>query len=657
MRNDLIVEKEGKIRIHKKGFGFIIDEDKKEYFVPKPLRNSAINNDQVIFTVTEESQDENVKSVAKVIKVIAHENDFLIASLQKKYDKWVLLPHNPKIQEHLFYKKYWELKKNHNYLFKINEVVKNRIYVSLVKDLGHQDDKFVDLKSIYSLFEVNDTFNQDVVSESLKIKETISNQERQLRKDLTSVDIITIDGADAKDLDDAIRVKKLPNNNFLLGVYIADVAHYVREGFAIDREAYERGTSIYLPGMVIPMLPEKLSNNLCSLLPHQEKLVMACEMEIDHQGKVVDTKVFEAIIKTKFRTTYDEINAYLKKDASMLSKYQAISDLITNANELSLILQNNKISEGMLDFVIDEPKFILDEKGKVIDIKVKKQDKAEKLIESFMVIANEQVSQLVKQTNWPSIYRVHGEPDLEKLSDFYNILRKFNKHFEAKTSDVTPFDLQKILKTFKDENYFSSVIMLVLKAMDKARYSSKNIGHFGLVSKNYSHFTSPIRRYPDLILHRLLKNYIIRPKDGYGSQLNKTMEKMCEHLSEREIVAVSCERKCNGYKKCEWALKNEGKEFRGQIMTLTKFGMFIKIPNSVEGFLGYRDILDDHYSLEENTPFIIGLNKKRKFTLGDEVEVFIKSADLSTQKIGFGLVEFKQQTIENWKEFQKNLVK
>ena len=647
------MEKTGRIRIHHKGFGFIIDEEHQEYFVPKPLRNNSIHNDQVTFEVVEESTSGN--PVAKVIKVLAHDNDFLIASLQSQYNKLKLVAHNNKIKEELFFKKYWELKKNHNYLFKIKEVVKNRIYLSLVKDLGHVEEKFVDLKSIYSLFEVKDEFSDDVIEESVKIANEISQEERNKRVDLTNKTIITIDGEDAKDLDDAIRVEKLENNNFLLGVYIADVAHYVKEGLAIDHEAFLRGTSIYLPGMVIPMLPENLSNNLCSLLPNEEKLVMACEMEIDNEGKVIEAKVFEAIIKTTYRATYDEINLFLKDQIPL--KNENIKDLIKNANILSLILQKNKTKEGMMEFAIDEPKFILDEKGKVKDIKVKRQDLAERLIESFMVLANEEVSKLINKTKLISIYRIHGEPHLEKVEEFYKIIKKFNKHFEAKNHNITPLDLQKIIDIFKNEPYFESVIMLILKAMDKARYSSKNIGHFGLVSKNYSHFTSPIRRYPDLILHRLIKNYLINSNLEYGNKIKAKMEKMCEHLSEREVIAVSCERKCNGFKKTEWAKSYEGKEFLGKVMTLTKFGMFIKIPNSVEGFLSYRDIFDDQYNLEEYSPFVKGQNTKRKFTLGDEVKIFIKSSDLQSHKINFGLVEFKKQTMESWQEFQKNLIK
>ena len=645
---------EGKITIHKKGFGFIKTEDKQDFFVPKKFRNSSIDLDIVEFQIAEVSQDPKGKSVARVTKVIQRTRTHLVALCDVVKGRKEIIPDDNRINEWIKVDNFRKLKEGWKILFEIIEVDKGTIHCKLVNYIGKQEAIGMDVKSLVASFGVVEGFPIEASQAAVKIPNEVLPEEKAGRVDLTNETIITIDGAKAKDLDDAIRVEKLDNGNYLLGVYIADVSHYVKEGKEIDLAAYERATSIYLADRVIPMLPENLSNGICSLNPQVERLTMACEMEIDAKGHVVDSKIFKAVIKTNQRMTYSDVNKIYQEDKELINKYKDIHNLLINAQELSGAIEQKKIKAGMLDFDIDESEIVVDKNGKAIDVVLKPRGFSEKMIEQFMVCANETVATRLEELKLTSIYRVHGNPPLEKLSEFYNFARHFGKHFEAKQKDIQPKDIQGILNLYKEEPYFFSIAVQVLRSMDKAVYSEENIGHFGLASKSYAHFTSPIRRYPDLILHRLINDYLLSDSPQRASYWKKNIPSMAAHTSDRERRAIDIERATLAMKKAEWAKDNINREFEAQIVTLIDFGMFVKIPNGVEGLIHISDLYDDDYVYDDVLFAIIGNKDKRKFKPGEKLKVFIKNANKETGKVDFGLVEFKEATLERMKEWESN---
>ncbi len=644
---------EGKISTHKKGFGFIKTEDKQYFFVPKKYRNSSLHGDIVKFKIIEPAKTEKDNAIVKVVEILERVNNYIVVTCDTVNGKKVLIPDDKKITEWIKIKNFSSLKSGYKLLLKIDKVVKQDIFCSFEKYVGKKSDIGIDMLSIVASHGVNVQFPKKVIVSASKVPDKVLPKQKEGRVDLTKEKIITIDGASAKDLDDAIRVERLENGNFLLGVYIADVSYYVDKDSIIDKEAYERATSIYLADRVIPMLPENLSNGICSLNPQVERLTMACEMEINSSGKVVDSKLFESVIKTTERMTYSDVNKIYDGDLKLISKYQHIYQLLVDAKELSEAISIKKNKAGMLDFDIDESEIKFDDKGKAIDVVLKPRGFSEKMIEQFMVCANETVGSTIEATGLTSIYRVHGTPPLEKLEEFYKFARHFGKHFEAKQKDVKPKDIQKILNLYKNEPYFYSIAVQVLRSMAKAVYSEKNIGHFGLASKSYSHFTSPIRRYPDLILHRLIGDYILSEDAINTKYWKKNMAHMAEHTSDKERRAIDIERQTMAVKKAEWALGNIGREFEATIVSLIDFGMFVKIPNGVEGLIHMSDLIDDAYSYNETLYAIEGKTKKRKFNPGDLIKVFIKSANKDDGKVDFGLTEFKIETIKNMEAWNK----
>ena len=540
---------QGKITIHKKGFGFIKTEEKKSFFVPKKYRNNSIDSDIVEFKVIEGSDDPKGNSVAKVITVVKRNRRHLVALCDIFNGKKNLVCDDAGITESISVDNFNKLKTGYKILFEIIGVDRNRINCKFIKYIGKKDSLGMDVKSLVASFGVVEDFPIETLKQAADIPLSVELQQKKGRVDLRDKTIITIDGIKAKDLDDAIRVEKLDNGNFLLGVYIADVSFYVQEDGAVDKEAYKRATSIYLADRVIPMLPENLSNGICSLNPQVERLTMACEMEIDAKGVVINSKIFEAVIKSKERMTYSDVNKIYDGDNQLNYKYQHITNLLNNAKILSQVIEDKKRKEGMLDFDIDESEIVVDKDGKAIDVVLKPRGFSEKMIEHFMVCANETVAQKLEALNLASIYRIHGIPPLDKLNEFYAFARHFGKHFEAKQKDIKPKDIQEILNLYKNEPYFFSIALQVLRSMDKAAYSDDNIGHFGLASNSYAHFTSPIRRYPDLILHRLIRDYLLADSPQKAGYWKKNLSYMAAHCSDRERRAIDIERATLAMKK------------------------------------------------------------------------------------------------------------
>ena len=460
-------------------------------------------------------------------------------------------------------------------------------------------------------------------------------------KSLRDRRIITIDGDDAKDLDDAISITKLDNGNYRLGVYIADVSYFVKEGTKLNEDALKRATSVYLTDRVLPMLPFKLCNDLCSLNEHEDKLVMALEMEIDKSGEVVDYELSEGVINSTHRMTYNVVNQMLDGEC-VDSKYDDIKSDLKLMEELSLILRKNKGDRGSLDFDIPEAKIVVDENGHPIDVKRRERGEGEKIIEDFMIMANETVATIVYNMELPFIYRVHDEPDDIKLAKFNKLLNntafKFKNYKASKSSNVTPMMLQRLLNEINEVDLGLSTMLL--RMMAKAEYSTLNIGHFGLASKCYTHFTSPIRRYPDLIVHRLLKKYIINSEDFYSNKFNEEdelnkLDELAKICSEQERKATDCERDVEDYKMAEFMEDHIGEVFDGTISSVTNFGMFVRLPNLIEGLVAMRDMTDDYYIYDEDNMCLIGRSKHKKYKLGSKVKVKCVNASKESKQVDF----------------------
>ncbi|MDD3382727.1 MAG: ribonuclease R, partial [Bacilli bacterium] len=455
------------------------------------------------------------------------------------------------------------------------------------------------------------------------------------RKAPSDDEIFTIDGASAKDLDDAVGIKKLESDNTLLGVYIADVSYYVKENGFTDLEALNRGTSVYPVDRVIPMLPEKLSNDLCSLNPNTNKLVMACEMEIDNRGEVVRSEIFPSYIKTLHRLTYEEINRLLDGDKGVISKYKDIVEDLLQMEELAALLNEMRNWRGAIDFDLDEAKIILDKSGEVKDIVPDIRGISERIIEEFMLIANETVASTIKHMELPFIYRVHEQPNFEKLRSFALVVRDLGYSFKTKNNKVYPKELQKLLENIDEENV--GLKNLVLRMMAKARYSHENIGHFGLASEIYTHFTSPIRRYPDLLVHRLLRRYLVEHDVLELDNLGKKISDIAMQSSKKEREADELEYEVTDMLKAEYMEKYIGEKFSGVVSSITSFGMFVTIKRTIEGFVSFSSMTDDYYKYNPVNMTLEG-RRNKVYKIGDKVEVMVTRASKKEREIDFKII-------------------
>ncbi|AJG40060.1 ribonuclease R [Thermotoga sp. RQ7] len=517
----------------------------------------------------------------------------------------------------------------------------------VVKVLGDLDDPSIDLPSVIVKHDLPEPgeFPEEVLKEANAIPSRVRKKDLVGRKDMRDRVIVTIDGEDAKDFDDAISVEKLPNGNYLLGVHIADVSHYVKEGSALDQEAFRRGTSVYLIDTVIPMLPFRLSNGICSLVEGKDRLTMSVEMEIDREGRVVKYDVFPSVIRSKKRMIYERVNEFLENPSSV-KEYEPFSELIHNAVELAEILREARRKRGaIIDIESDEVKVVLDENGQVVDIVPRKRGIAERLIEEFMIRANETIAEIFDHAGLPFMYRVHEEPDPETIFQLKNYLEAMG--IRAKFShNIHPGMLQKLLEKVKDHPLRSSVERLLVRSMKRAMYSAVNIGHFGLASYAYTHFTSPIRRYPDLVVHRLLKLYL--EQNGYFTpeqidKFSKVLPKIAKHCSRRERVADEAEWDLIAMKKVEYISRHIGEVFDVVVTNITKFGLFVEIPEKSISGLVHISTLDDYYYYDESKNMLIGRRKGRIFRLGDVLKAKVVRADKIRGEIDFELVEKEEK--------------
>ena len=632
-------QKIGTFVANRRGFGFVIIEgEEKDYYISNDNVNGAINGDEVVIKVLDEGRHE-----AAVLRVNQRNlNNLLVGEFYKKNDKNFIKLDDDKLNIIV------EIPEDdadgvvlgHKVVVKVeNKISKSNYYQGkIIRILGHKDDPGVDILSIAARYQINDMFPDGVIEELKSIPDEVSKNELKGRRDLTNEVIFTIDGDDTKDIDDAISIKKLDNGNYLLGVHIADVSHYVKESTALGDEAYLRGTSSYLANTVIPMLPHQLSNGICSLNPNVIRLTISCVMEIDDKGKLVDSEIFESYIKSRKQMTYKNVNKILNENVIPDGYEEFVSDLRL-MEELSKIIRKHKIEKGYLDFDIPEPKIITDKEGKAIDIQKRIQDTGENLIEDFMIMANETVASTISYMELPFIYRVHGLPDEEKIRSFLSFVNILGYKVNANLKNITPKTIQNILSQLKDKKEYNILSSMLLRSMQKAVYDSINIGHFGLASKFYTHFTSPIRRFPDLTVHRLLRTYLFN--HNIDNQIidyyNSTLPEIAKHSSEREMAATQCERDVDDMKMAEYMESHIGEVYKGVISTVTNYGVYVELPNLVEGMIKIDQLEDDYYFYDEATFSLVGKRNKRRYILGQAIEIVVDSVIKDKGLINFRL--------------------
>ena len=637
----------GKLSVNKKGFGFVIIPKDEDIYIAKDNINSAIDEDIVLCEVI----NKGIKREGRIIKVIKRELNLVVGTIFFKKDKIFLdLDDKKNITIEIEKESAFNVVEGHKVQAKIiKEQTKNRYLARILTVIGHKDDPGVDILSIAYKYGIYPEFNAEVEEELKNIPDHVEDSELKGRRDLTDKVIFTIDGDDTKDIDDAISLEE-KDGNYVLGVHIADVSNYVKENTALGDEAYKRGTSSYLADTVIPMLPHQLSNGICSLNEGVIRLSMSCVMEIDNNGKVVNYEIFPSYIKSSKKMTYKHVNNLLMRNI-VDEGYEPFKDILLKMNELAHILRKEKISRGYIDFEIDEAKIVQDESGKAIDVIKRVREDGEKLIEDFMIAANECVAQTIYNMDLPFIYRIHENPKPEKVDEFLNLVKILGYKLKTNVKEITPKVMQSVINELKDKPEFPILSTLLLRSMRKAEYSKENLGHFGLASKAYTHFTSPIRRFPDLTVHRLLKKYLVEHDMSMTTinTLETSLIEIASQSSEREVAAVDAERDVDDMKMAEYMESHVGEEFEGIISGITSYGMFVELPNLIEGLVHISTLKGDYFNYIEEILSMVGKSTKKTYRLGDKVKVKCVAASKLSSSIDFELVEERKTKDEDTK--------
>jgi len=629
----------GRLTVNKKGFGFIVLDREDDLYVDDSNLNGAIHDDIVLAEVF----TKGVRKEAKIIKIIKRELKNLVGEVYyEDGDAFIKLDDDKRdISIHLTKDSAKNCVAGHKVMVKVvKELGKKRYLAEVVKIIGHKDDPGIDILSIAYKHGIYEEFGEAVEDELEFIPTEVFEKELKGRKDLTGETIFTIDGDDTKDIDDAISIKILENGNYELGVHIADVSNYVKENTALGDAAYERGTSSYLADTVIPMIPHKLSNGICSLNEGVVRLTMSCVMEIDHKGKVQNYDIFESYIKSRKKMTYKKVNDIIVRGLTP-EGYEPFVDDLLKMNELHKILRKEKNSRGYINFDLDEAKIIQDENGKAIDVVKRVREEGEMLIEDFMIAANETVATHIANMDLPFIYRIHDVPNADKINDFMTLVNLLGYKLTGNVREITPKSMQNILDQLADKPEFEILSSLLLRSMRKAEYSKDNIGHFGLASRAYTHFTSPIRRFPDLTVHRLLKKYLVEQDMSMTTiqALDNQLVEIARHSSEREVAAVDAERDVDDMKMAEYMEDHIGEEFDGIIDTITNFGFFVQLPNLIEGLVHVQTLKGDYFNYVPELLAMIGKSTKKMYRLGDKVRVKCVGASKENSMIDFELVK------------------
>lgn len=653
-RMDLV---RGRLQAHAKGFAFLIpdDRDHPDVYIHANDLLSAMNGDTVLVRVSTRSSGGG-KLEGEVVRIVNRAVTQIVGVFQHHETYGFVLPDDKRINRDIFVPQegFGGAVDGEKVVAHIVSYPEGRSAAEgrVIEILGHKDDPGVDILSIIRKHQLPEAFPEDVMAEALEAPDTIAEEEiaRQGRRDLRNKVIVTIDGEDAKDLDDAVHVELLPNGHVQLGVHIADVGYYVRENSRLDQEAYNRGCSVYLVDRVIPMLPHRLSNGICSLNPKVDRFTLSCEMEFDEQMKVVKHDVFTSVIRTKERMTYTNVRKILQEeDPEVTERYSDLVDTFKLMRDLALRLRGKRMKRGAVDFDFQESKVIVDEEGKAIDIVKRDRSIAEQIIEEFMLAANETVAEHFYWLKVPFIYRIHEDPDQEKLMNFMAFAANFGYSIKGKGNKVHPRALQTLLEDIQGTKEQTVISTMMLRSMKQAKYDAESTGHFGLAAEFYTHFTSPIRRYPDLIIHRVIREVIEAGGElpaGRMEYLASRMQDIAQQSSERERLAVEAERDTEQLKKAEYMLDKVEAEFPGMISSVTNFGMFIELENTVEGLIRLSAMTDDYYHFHEQHMALIGERSSRIFRIGDEVKIRVARVNMADHTIDFELVDMKPRRRE-----------
>lgn len=651
----------GKLEVHSKGYGFLIPETEgeKDVFVPSSSMNGAMNGDKVLVQITREDIN-GKKREGEVREVLSRANNKIIGVYEDSRNFGFVVPEDSRLNQDIFISKKDRNGANEGDLV-ICEIVKwadkRRSPEGVVKEvLGKKGDKGLDILTIIKKYGLPEEFPAKVLNYAENIEEEIPEKEYARRGDLRNLRMVTIDGEDAKDLDDAVSIERLDNGKFRLGVHIADVSHYVKEKNPLDREALKRATSVYLIDRVIPMLPKKLSNGICSLNPKVDRLALSCFMIIDNKGKVIQHEIEETVIKTSERMTYTDVTKILENnDEELIKRYDYLVDDFKAMEELCNILREKRMRRGAIDFNFEESKIILNDLGKPVDIKPYDRAIANRIIEEFMLVCNETIAEHMYWTNLPFVYRIHEDPDEEKLEKFKEFV--YNLGYVVRWGqEAHPRALQDILDKVKGKKEETVVSTLLLRSMMQAKYSPECVGHFGLAAKYYCHFTSPIRRYPDLQIHRIIKEQLNGKIDEKRiAKLSNIVEIASKQSSEMERLAQEAEREVDDLKKAEYMQERIGEEFSAIISSVTSFGLFAELPNTIEGLIHITALDDDYYIYDEAHLCLIGERTKKVYRLGDEVKVRCTRVDIDNREVYFDLIEeeAKEEIIPSEKTIEK----
>ncbi|WP_188454077.1 ribonuclease R [Virgibacillus oceani] len=640
----------GKIQMHAKGFAFLIpeDEDQRDVYIHHSDLASAMNNDKVLVRLEKKSEGD-IRPEGTVIRILERAVHTVVGTFEDNRSFGFVVADDKRIPNDIFIPKGMTngAVSGHKVIVYITKYPEGRKSAEgeIIQILGHKNDPGIDIISIIYKHGIKIDFPEEVLDQAKNSPDTIKEEEIAQRHDLRDEVIVTIDGADAKDLDDAVTVKELENGNYKLGVYIADVSYYVKEGTPMDKEAFERGTSVYLVDRVIPMIPHRLSNGICSLNPKADRLTLGCEMEINPKGEVVNHEIFQSVIKTTERMTYSDVNKILvDKDDTIRSKYESLVPMFEKMEELASILRGKRMGRGAIDFDFKEAKVLVDENGKAKDVVLRERSVAERLIEEFMLAANETVAEHFHWMDVPFIHRVHEDPDHGKLEHFFEFLAGLGYIVKGTANEIHPQSLQKVLEEAQGEPEEMIVSKLMLRSMKQAKYDPQSIGHFGLATEFYTHFTSPIRRYPDLIVHRLIRTYLIEKRMDKQTiqEWKERLPEISRHTSEMERAAVDAERDTDDLKKAEFMQDKIGEEFTGIISSVTNFGMFVELENTVEGLVHVSTLTDDYYHFDERSYALIGERTGNIYRIGDEVEVRVDSVNIDEHAVDFEMVSSKR---------------
>ena len=635
----------GRLSLSSKGFGFVIPEnplteDESDLYIAQDDLKTAMHNDVVIARVNRQNLAGRSRE-GEIVRIVNRANKKIIGTFDASKNFGFVIPDDKRIGQDIFVARenFNKAKVGAKVVVEIiNWPDKQRSAEGkIVEVLGYKGDVGIEILSIIKKHDLAMEFPAEVEQEANKVPEQVMVDESENRRDLRDKIIVTIDGDDAKDLDDAIYIERLANGNFLLGVHIADVSYYVRENTPLDKEARERGTSVYLVDRVLPMLPRRLSNGICSLNAGEDRLAMSIEMEIDYRGKVLKYEIFPSIIKVHTRLTYNIVRQILvDNDEALRQEHAKLMEPLENMERLCHILRNHRMQRGAVDFDFPEIKVKLDDTGKPIELVKRVRSLSESIIEEFMLIANETIAQHMHKIKMPFVFRVHEQPEQGKIDKLNNLLHNFGQNI-PKSDEIRPKELQNILKKVagKPEERIISTVML--RSLKQARYEAENIGHFGLAATYYTHFTSPIRRYPDLIVHRLLRE-TFRTGDiseKRKQKLTAILPEIALHASQRERAAAEAERETVDLKKVEYMTQFIGQHFMGIINGVTAFGIFVELESGVEGLVRVSSMQNDYYVYVEEQYALIGEHTKKVYRLGDQVEIIVANANIEERNIDF----------------------